>query len=324
MMPLLFAGGADGSGLIVTYRPGGEDITGAGDENTPVLAVVQRPGPASAVDLIRGSSQDSETKTVRDRPAVLGRSDDEVAVQWAEPGGHFVTVAGYRIAEDHVLRVAASLRPAGDGEVDALLGDHAAPEPGEFGDPPDGQVVVAEGETPTGRWRVVADTAAPDGLEGLTIERVSDSSSMSGTASGMAEGGSEEPPVELVTDTEEGVTIVYGLVHPDAAAVDYEAPGVEGTIEVHEIDGWDRKVIAVDLSAALPEDPAAEAIGTVTLIARDTEGRELGRHQVVVDPEPAWPEDGPSPEGVVEECTTLPDGSTECVEFETGDTPMRP
>jgi hypothetical protein len=294
------------TGLAVTYT-----IPSEGDDGRSVVSIIERSGPESAVDLLRGSYADSDAITVRGRHAVVGRGDGQVVVQWAEPEGQLITVLGYGVAEDAVLRVADQLRPAGAGEVAALLADHAPPAAGEFDDPPEGHVEVASGGTPNGRWRVVVDTTAPEGMEALSVERVSESGdSSSGTASWMGgDGSAAPPPLEVSTDTEDGVTIVYGLVHPDAAAVTIEAPGLSGvSLGFHDVEGWQRRPFAGQLTE---EQIAGVGGGEAVVIARAADGRELGRTQISVGPDPLLPGDQPSGD-VAEACTTLPDGTTEC------------
>jgi hypothetical protein len=330
--PTLFDNAMYRSGLAVTYSDGSGGDDGAtidsdpsGDDGGTMLAVVQRPGPASAVDLLRASFPDSGSITVRGRHAAIGRGDFNesngmVAVQWAEPEGQLVTVVGFGVAEDALLRVAEELRLATAGEIDALLDEHGGAAGGEFDDAPDGHVVVAEGETPSGRWRVTADATRPPGMEALTIERMSDSTSSSGTASGTGGDGTAGPPaLALSTDTEDGVTVVYGLVPEGTASVTYEAPGVVGGLDLHEVDGWDVGVVAVDITEELPADIAADVVDAVTVIARGADGRELGRQTIAVEHDP-FPPDGEQPADVVEECTVLPDGSEQCSYSESGET----
>lgn len=302
--PTLFSVATDRSGLAVTYTAPSE-----GDEAQEMVAVIQRPAPASAVDLLRAAFPDADEITLRGRHAVVGERDGTTAIQWAEPEGQLVTVVGFGVTTDVVVQVADDLRPARPDEVAALLADHAPDPLGEFGDAPDRSTVVAEGETSTGRWRVLADTTMSEGMEGLTIERATGSSSSSGTSSGMS--GGDAPGLELATDTEDGTTIVYGVVPADTASVTFDAPGIQGALEFHEVEGWDSKVIAANITADLPSDIAADVIDAVTIVARGADGRELGRQTVAVEHDP-FPPDDAAPGDIVEACTTLPDGSEQC------------
>lgn len=303
--PTLFADAE--SGLSVTYTVPAE----GDDDMETTLAVVQRPAPESAVDLLRGGLVSSDAITVRGRHAVVARGEGVVAVQWAEPEGQLVTVVGSGLTEteDVVLQVAERLRPAGAAEVAALLSEHAPPVPGEFAEPPEGHVVVDEGETATGRWRVVADATAPEGMEALSIERMSESASSSGTSSGTSPGGpSGPPPLELTTDTEDGSTIVYGLAHEDTTELGVEGLGHGGAGGISRVEGWSRRVIVVDVGE-LPRGGAIDAV----VIARAADGRELGRYPIHLEPDPVVPEgDAPTGADIEEECTTFADGTTEC------------
>ncbi len=274
-------GSVDGSGLAVTYAAPSDS-----DAVRTAVVVAQRPGPASAVDLLRLWYPDADVTTVRGRHAVIGRGSEPpgsageagvVAVQWAEPDGQLVSVVGFGVAEDAVLQVAEGLRPAGAGEVAALVDEHADAAPRAFGDVPEGHVVVASGESQTGRWRMVADAGREDNIGSLTVERVS--GAIGSTASNT--GDRVEPPLDLAADFANGTTVVWGVLWVDAASVSVEAPDVESvTLDIHEVEGWSHPVVA----GAFPEDHFSGSSGEVVVVARDADGREVGRNDTVLSP----------------------------------------
>ncbi len=225
--PMFFDMATPAAGLVVSYS-----APAAGDDDTEgetVLMIVQRPGEAAAVDLLRGSYPDSEGVTVRGRHGVVGRGEGDLVVQWLEPGGQLVSVIGVGVTEQALLQVADRLRPAGPDEIAALLAEHGVPAAGEFDDVPDGAVEVAAGEEAGdgGRWRVVVDPAMGETLAALTVERVSAGGSSSGSSSsGMSTDGDgpDAPALELTTDSTEGAsTLVYGTVVAGATTVTIEA-----------------------------------------------------------------------------------------------------
>lgn len=268
------------AGLAVTYG-----LPAAGDDGQTMVSIVQRPAPASAVDLLMGASLDSEVTTVRSHHGVVSRDDEVgIVVQWAEPDGQLVTVVTSGTTEQTALQIVEQLRPADPGQIEALLADYAPPSPGEFGDLAAGQVEIASGELPGGgRWRVVADPASEESMDALAIEQVStDGSSSSGSSSGSSGGATR--PLDLSTDSTGGETVVYGLAIADAATVVLETPGQEPIpLELHTVAGWNHRVVA-----SLVPDSGTDAVA----IARDAEGRELDRTTVSLGaPDPIAPDD---------------------------------
>jgi hypothetical protein len=271
-------GAAEGSGLAVTYA----DPADSGQVR-PAVVVARRPGPASAVDLLRLWLTDTEASTVRGRHAVIGRGDElpgsageagVVAVQWAEPEGQLVSVVGFGVGEDAVLQVAEGLHPADPEEVAELREDHAVADPREFDDVPDGHVVVASGDSPAGQWRVVADASPQANIGALTLERLS--GAIGGTAS--TTGDRVEPPVDVQADISDGTIVIWGVLWVDAASVTAEAPGREPvTLDSHEVEGWSQRVVA----DAFPDDHFGPD-ETVSVVARDADGREVGRNSTVL------------------------------------------
>lgn len=271
----------DGSGLVVAYADPSDS-----DAVRPSVVVSQRPGPASAVDLVRLWIPDAEATTVRGRHAVIGwdsepagsaGEDGVVAVEWAESDGQLVTVVGFGVAEDAVLQVAEEMRPAGAGEIAALREEHAVAAPREFGDVPEGHVVAASGESETGRWRVVA--GRPEDLDALTLERMNGAIASTSSTSGDLLGAPPEPLDRLWADFSDRTAVVWGALGVDAASVTVEAPGVEPvTLDIHEVEGWDHPVVA----GSFPSDHFAGS-GEVVVVARDADGQEVGRNNTVLD-----------------------------------------
>jgi len=272
--------GGDDTGLAVTYA----DAAATDTVRTGVV-VAQRRGPASAVDLLRLWLPDADATTVRNRHAVIGRGseppgsageDGVVAVQWAEPEGQLVTVVGFGVPEDDVLQVAEGLRPAGADEVAALRDESAVPAPREFGAPQAREVVVASGQSQTGRWRIVANTRKQDNIGALTIDRLW--GAIASTSS--TTGDRVEPPLDLQIDVSDGTIVIWGVDFVDAASVTVEAPGSEPlTLDTHAVEGWTHRVVA----DAFPDDLFASSDGTVSVVARDADGREVGRNSTVLD-----------------------------------------
>jgi hypothetical protein len=270
---------ADGSGLAVTYADPSDSET-----VRPAIVVAQRRGPASAVDLLRMSFDDGDVTTVRGRHAVIGRGSEPrgsagesgvVAVQWAEPEGQLVTVVGFGVDEDAVLQVAEGLRPARAGEVAELRDQEAVAAPREFGEARAGHVVVASGETPTGRWRLVADTDRRANIGALTVERMS--GAIASTASNT--GDRVEPPLDLGADTSDGTIVIWGVLWVDAASVSVEGPGGEPIeLDIHEVEGWSDPVVA----GAFPIDHFTGSGEGVAIVARDADGEEVARNTTVL------------------------------------------
>jgi hypothetical protein len=274
-----------GSGLAVTYVDRSE-VTATpvdGGEGPTTVTVVQYPGPASAVDLPRVFVPDSEAITVRGHHALVSRVGVEgpggtgtVAVQWAEPDGQLVTVVGSGVTEDVVLRVAESLQTAGADEVAGLVGALADLPPPEFRAVPAGRVVVASGDSPTGRWRILANPRRSANIGALTIEAVW------GPLGNIASttGDRVEPPLDLAASYQDRTVVVWGVLWVDAASVTVEAPDHESVaLDIHAVDGWSHPVVA----DAFPEDHFAGA-GEVVVVARDADGREVGRNSTVLRP----------------------------------------
>ena len=89
-----------------------------------------------------------------------------------------------------------------------------------------------------------------------------------------------EPPVDLGADTSDGTIVVWGLLWVDAATVTVEAPGrAPVTLATHEVEGWSHPVVA----GSFPDDHFAPT-DEVSVVARDADGREVGR-STVLDPD---------------------------------------
>jgi hypothetical protein len=200
-----------------------------------------------------------------------------VAIQWAEPEGQLVTVVGFGVPEDALREVAEKLRPADAGEVATLRNEHAVPEAREFGDLPEGNVVVASGESDTGRWRIVADAGRHDNIGALTIDRIW--GAIAGTTG--TTGDRVEPPLDLAADVSDGTIVVWGVLWVDAASVTAEGPGREPVaLDRYEVDGWSHQVVA----GVIPDDHFTPSDEPIEFVARDSDGREVGRNDTVLGP----------------------------------------
>jgi hypothetical protein len=177
-----------------------------------------------------------------------------------------------------------------------------------------GQVEVASGAVPDGgRWRVVADPAAGESMDALTIEQVSaDGGSSSGSSSGSyADTAGVPPALEVWTDSTEGGAVVYGVVAAEAATVTLEAAGHEPvSLELHTVDGWDHRVVASFIPRSGLEGVA---------VARTADGREVARTIVYLESlDPILPDatssgatDGLGA-ALAETCETALDGTVSC------------
>jgi hypothetical protein len=270
-----------GSGLVVAYADPSDRAT-----VRPAIAVGQRPGPSSAVDLQQLWMPDSEPTSVRGRHAVISRDDEQpgsageagvVAIRWAEPDGQLVTVVGHGVDEDAVLQVAEGLGPASAGEV-AGLRQTVVAAPREFADVPDGHVVAASGESGTGRWRVVAGN--PGSLESLTLERMQGAIGSTSSGSGSLVRAPSDPLEYLWADFADGTVVVWGVLWVEAASVTVEAPDADPVaLDIQEVEGWDHPVVAgsfpIDQYGFPPSDE-------VVVVARDADGREVARNATVL------------------------------------------
>jgi hypothetical protein len=275
----LFEGAADGTGLAVTYADPSDH-----DAARPGVRIAQRPGSPSSVDLLRLVFSDVRPVTVRGHHAVIGRGDElpgsagedgVVAVHWAESEGQLVTVIGFGVAEADVLHVAEGLRPASADEVTALREHGVVAAPREFEALPDGRVVVATGESPTGQWRIVADAGRRENIGSLTIERLWGASASTVSTTG----DRTEPGLDLQADISDGTIVVWGMLGVEAATVTVEAPGQEAVpMGLHEVEGWSRPVVA----GALPVDPFGRRGDEIAIVARDATGREVARDTTVL------------------------------------------
>ena len=160
-------------GVAITYADPSES-----DEDWPrtIVTLVQRQGTAASVDLARAAYPDSErhhgagpTRGDRSR-----RSRRCSSLQWlrARAGMLMTRSRGPGSPEqDAAPGRREQLRPAAEDEVAALLAEHRIPGATEFDVAPEGRIVVASGEAPTGtRWRVVADPSQAADMGALAVE----------------------------------------------------------------------------------------------------------------------------------------------------------
>jgi hypothetical protein len=89
-----------------------------------------------------------------------------------------------------------------------------------------------------------------------------------------------EPPLDLAASYQDRTVVVWGVLWVDAASVTVEAPDHESVaLDIHAVDGWSHPVVA----DAFPDDHFAGA-GEVIVVARDADGREIGRNSTVLQP----------------------------------------
>jgi hypothetical protein len=269
-------------GLLVTYTTDGRPHAG----DTPGLAVMQRPGDAAAVDLLRLNEATSWSTEVRGQHAVGVTTADppasnQVALQWLDPSGQLVTIYAVGLSDDEVVRVAEELAPASEADIDHLLreyaddhipvGDEAADE--STGATEDGQAEVASGEQDGLRWTLLA--AGNSGEASLELVWGDSSASSSWPVDS---GGA----LELVASVPAGWPgpVVVGTVSPPATSVSVEIPGQPAVdAALHDVPRHGRRAFVV-----FP--PATDALATAAVIARDVDGAEIARDTVVLDPQP--------------------------------------
>ena len=253
------------TGLVLTYMPPG------GADDGPFVSVLQRPGSAASVDMLRFAFPDSGPIEIRGHHGVVGRRDEHVAVQWLERDGQLVTVRGAGVSEEELVAVAEGLAPASTDEVEALV----ASGPGPLGPVAAGESEVAAGRTPAGSdWRLVVGPDSAEGLSGLTLEDGSGSTSM-----GVARPPGEAPALELTSvalddaDVDAASTLVYGTVTAEASEVVLEAPGHSPLVlDRRPVDGWSRLVVALVVLTA--------DLTGASVVARAADGSELQRAPV--------------------------------------------
>jgi len=297
-----FAGAA---GILISYTI---DPEGSGGEQG--LAIVQRPGSAEGVELIRLAYPDSARTTVRGREAVVARFEDGLLLQWHEPEGTVITVSASGMAEDVVHQVAEQLRPADPAEIERLVSAHPVDA---FGELDETQVVVASGTQGRTEWRLVTSPDQAAQVENFSYEEAmagSGSSSSSGSA-GSVEPGAVAPLEAAVARTmDHSAWAVYGLVAGDASVVSVEtADGSVVDLPVYDVEGWERRVFVGFMPVGTDAGADAEAV----VVARRADARELGRQTISLSG------DAPS-DDQAEECVTEVDGTTVCETTGTGAT----
>jgi hypothetical protein len=121
-------------GVAVEYGVEGVSSTDMNPESAYRIVVLQQPGDAGAVDLVREPDDGARYTTVRGQRAVIltGESsmqvgDDppvplpHVTLQWLEPSGTLVKVLSEGVPQDEVILFAESLRPADQAETQDLV-----------------------------------------------------------------------------------------------------------------------------------------------------------------------------------------------------------
>jgi hypothetical protein len=244
------------------------------------VGLLQQPGTPADAAFVRLGQPDAGMVDVRGREGLLltWQAPDGPAPQrvlrWWEPSGTLVTLVSVGLADDELLRVAAGLRPATEDEVEALVEGH-----------PTAEKVIAAGsgfDLATGN-QVGQDWA-------LTLSEKSDRVEVGlrwGEASSVVGWDRAEGPGDLLIGSSIPAgwpaPAIYGVVSGDVATVTVEVPGQPPEeLELHRT-----AVDDTDLAAFVAF--VDEGIGQVTLVARDADGDEMARDDVVVGPLPFNP-----------------------------------
>jgi len=142
--------------------------------------------------------------------------------------------------EGRFPRHPVSLRAGPDDAPDTIVSG-PIPERGHLSFPddiPDGDVVIASGESLTGQWRIVADAQRQANVGSLTIERMLGTIGSTASTTGDRAG----PPLDLGADISDG-TVVLGPAPGRRRLADRRGTRPLG---IHEVEGWDRPVVAGD------------------------------------------------------------------------------
>ena len=269
-----------GGSLDVASLPlaGGLSLVYGADSSGHSVTIMQRPGRASEVGLLRLVLPAPNTMTevdVRGQPGVVVQSpadsDAEGAgfpsiVQWVEAPGLLVTVFAEGLGDEDLMRLAEEMRPSTDAEIDDLVERYHQP-PGVSDGLQEGEVVVAAGDRGAEHWRVTAREDA--GSVDVSYEDES-----SGFGFGVASDPDPDlaPAVDVSTsDTVDGrgERAMIGVADPTVARVVVEAAGQPPLpAEVYRHDGLTRAVIV----GFVPE-----AYDHGEVVAFDANGLELAR-----------------------------------------------
>ena len=259
-------------GLAVNYALAEEAPTG-----TPFLSIVERAGPASAVDLARLTYDEARSVTVRGQHGVLASTGDEVLLQWAEPDGLLVTMQASHLPDDDLLRVADGLRPAGAGEIDQLVAENSVDQ--DDGDGDGATATEASGDVGSEGWVVEGQYEGQDWLlqAFLTGSQVRELWLHGGNNTApfpMDDGISPSGLTVTSALFDGGVVSVFGLVDPAAVSVTIEPPGRAPTAtELHPVDG-------ATLSAFVGFVLETDVGESTTVVARTSDGTEVARATV--------------------------------------------
>ena len=257
---------------LVSAYPGSLGISYMDTATGGHLGLLQRPGTAADVDLVRVGHPDSRPVTVRGEQGVLSvvppiepGQPPELVLQWWDPSGMLITLAGVRMSEDDLLRIATDMRPATDGEVEALLAEHG-------GEVEESLAAGSAGEVASGTelgvdWSLsVAE--APDQVSLELTWGVGGAGTLWDPSTG---------PGDLLVSRSQAAdwpgTALFGIVAADVASVTVEGPGLPAT----EVDLHGAMVGEAPMRVfAFFPPPGA---GEVTVVARDLAGAEVARDQ---------------------------------------------
>jgi hypothetical protein len=212
-----FAGQPPARGLALVY---------GADSSTHSVTIMQRPGRASEIGLVRLVLPAPNTTTdveVHGQPGILLEGADVPSVvQWVEAPDLLVTLWADGLGGEDLIRLAEAMQPATDAEIDDLVSQYHE-FPVVTDDLAEGEVVVASGDRGSSHWRV---TARED--NGSVDVSYTDGSSGFGFAVAPGPGPDSEPELGVTTsDTvdERGERVLIGVADPTIARVVVEAAG---------------------------------------------------------------------------------------------------
>jgi hypothetical protein len=215
--PLDFAGQPSAGSLALMY---------GADSSTHLVTIMQRPGRASEIGLMRLVLPAPNTTTdveVHGQPGILLEGDGVPSVvQWVEAPDLLVTVWADGLDGEELMRLAEAMQPATDAEIDELVSQYHE-SPVVTDDLAEGEVVVASGDRGSAHWRVTAkdDNGSVD---------VSYADGSSGFGFAVAPGPDQDAAPVLGATTSDtvnelGERVLIGVADPTIARVVVEAAG---------------------------------------------------------------------------------------------------
>jgi hypothetical protein len=212
-----FAGQPPAGGLALVY---------GADSSTHSVTIMQRPGRASEIGLLRlvlpAPNTTTDVEVHGQRGMLLEGADVPSVVQWVEAPDLLVTVWADGLGGEELMRLAEAMDPATDAEIDDLVSKYHE-SPVVTDDLAEGEIVVASGDRGSSHWRV---TARED--NGSVDVSYADGSSGFGFAVAPGPGQDSAPELGITTsDTvnERGERVLVGVADPTIARVVVEAVG---------------------------------------------------------------------------------------------------